>query len=343
MKIDILITRYNEPVKLLLRLLDSIKNQLNFDFNNLNVFIINDGIENAINTDFIQNYPFKITYKAIEKSGVSVARQLAFNLTNSDYVMFCDTDDFFHSCFGLATVYTALTLADSAPDLVQSLVAETDACELNNKNFINYATCDGTIHGKVFKRSFLVKHNITWNPDLTLYEDGVFTLLVRSFQPKTSAINLSFYCYDHFNSSVTRALYGCELKEAINKSCTAINTLVEYCFDFLTEHNNITFINKLFLNSICIYYLYIMTLKLANKDSHELETTLYNFYTKYNEFILKNNIKNEMQNSYIDIIQNLYLEQDPLLTTIQNSTENMEYCIINFKTWFEDEFLTKIK
>ena len=86
-----------------------------------------------------------------------------------------------------------------------------------------------------------------------------------------------------------------------------------------------------------------MTLKLANKDSHELETTLYNFYTKYNEFILKNNIKNEMQNSYIDIIQNLYLEQDPLLTTIQNSTENMEYCIINFKTWFEDEFLTKIK
>lgn len=90
--IDIIIPVYNTPIKDLKRCLDSIADQ---DYDNYKVIIIDDGSMNEISSfldEYIVNKP-KFIVKHILNSGVSHARNLGLEISNSEYVTFVDSDD----------------------------------------------------------------------------------------------------------------------------------------------------------------------------------------------------------------------------------------------------------
>ncbi len=90
--IDIIIPVYNTPINDLKRCLDSVLNQTYKDYK---VLIIDDGSQKEIK-DFLDEYTKdndKFIVKHIENKGVSNARNVGIELSNSEYIAFIDSDD----------------------------------------------------------------------------------------------------------------------------------------------------------------------------------------------------------------------------------------------------------
>lgn len=90
--IDIIIPVYNTPIKDLERCLDSILNQT---FDNYQVYIIDDG-SNIETKTYLDNYvkdKNKLIVKHIPNGGVSNARNIGLDISNSEYIAFIDSDD----------------------------------------------------------------------------------------------------------------------------------------------------------------------------------------------------------------------------------------------------------
>ncbi len=96
--IDIIIPVYNTPLDDLRSCLDSILNQT---FNNYKVYIIDDG-SNSLTRKYIDNYASNndnFIVKHLSNSGVSNARNIGINLSNSKYITFVDSDDTLENVF----------------------------------------------------------------------------------------------------------------------------------------------------------------------------------------------------------------------------------------------------
>ena len=90
--IDIIIPVYNTPLLDLERCLNSILNQ---NFNNYKVYIIDDG-SNKETKDYLDDYTKdkdNFIVKHINNGGVSNARNLGIDISNSKYITFVDADD----------------------------------------------------------------------------------------------------------------------------------------------------------------------------------------------------------------------------------------------------------
>jgi len=96
--IDIIVPVYNTPRNDLERCLNSILNQT---FNNYIVYIIDDG-SNDETKDYLDNYvkdKDSFIVKHISNNGVSNARNLGIDISNSKYIAFVDADDTVESTF----------------------------------------------------------------------------------------------------------------------------------------------------------------------------------------------------------------------------------------------------
>jgi glycosyltransferase involved in cell wall biosynthesis len=90
--IDIIIPVYNTPKEDLERCLESILNQT---FTNYKIYIIDDG-SNDVTKNYLDNYvkdKDNIIVKHTENNGVSKARNLGIDISNSKYIAFVDADD----------------------------------------------------------------------------------------------------------------------------------------------------------------------------------------------------------------------------------------------------------
>ena len=90
--IDIIIPVYNTPKLDLDRCLNSIINQT---YNNYKVYIIDDGSNDNIKNyldDFVKDKDNFIV-KHINNNGVSNARNIGIEISNSKYITFIDADD----------------------------------------------------------------------------------------------------------------------------------------------------------------------------------------------------------------------------------------------------------
>ena len=96
--IDIIIPIYNTPIKDLERCFKSIIMQT---YSNYKVYLIDDG-SNNITKEYLDNYVNDnnhFTVKHINNSGVSNARNIGIEISNSPYITFVDGDDTLESDF----------------------------------------------------------------------------------------------------------------------------------------------------------------------------------------------------------------------------------------------------
>ena len=95
MKLQILVTHYNESEEVVATLLDSIEMQKGIDKDEFSVIIVNDGDKVVLSPNFLEKYSFNIRYEVLPKRNVSFARNSALDIATAKYVMFCDCDDAF--------------------------------------------------------------------------------------------------------------------------------------------------------------------------------------------------------------------------------------------------------
>ena len=180
--------------------------QRNIDFNDVGVILVNDGEDSALPDDLFKDYPYKVTNLTIPHGGVSRARNAGLDASKADWITVCDFDDQICSTLGLQLVFSAINEDDKDMYWTRFLeeVPVDGAMKLqpHNRDVI-------FIHGKLYRRQWLVDNNIRFHPGLTLHEDVFFSHLAQAVadESRVGGIETGWYLRCHNPNSVGRT-YG---------------------------------------------------------------------------------------------------------------------------------------
>lgn len=203
MKLQILIPQYKETDAIVKPLLDSIALQQNVDLNEVGVIIVNDGSDVHLTEEFLKSYPYDIQYYLEEHRGVSATRNACLDKATADYVIFCDADDMFFNMCGLYIVFREFENG-GFDALTSTFVEETKDPLTKQPIYINHQIDSTFVHGKFFRRQFLVGENIRWNPKLTIHEDSFFNCLAQKCAKEHKFCPTAFYLWKWRDDSVCR-------------------------------------------------------------------------------------------------------------------------------------------
>lgn len=266
--IDVIIPAYNAH-KTIERTLYSIAYQRNSE--DFSVYIINDNSakDYSKEIDFFKDFINIKELKLNENKGPGYARQYGFDQSNSEYVVFIDSDDIFATPLSVITLYKKIE--QESLDVVFSTFLE----ETSDNKFNIFNNDDIALHGKIYRRKFLEDNNIRF-PNYYAEEDNAFNHLVLLYNPKMDIVSEKTYIWMNNENSLTRKgnyrensiynysksmLYAlecgikgkCSEKNLASLSYESLLTIY-YGFDFLNKNKklikNIKKIKKIYDNYI---------------------------------------------------------------------------------------------
>ena len=198
MKLQILINHYQESPELIGRLLQSIAEQT--VKNDFEVIIASDGGEYALDKDFLDGFPFAIQYYVLPRKGTRATRNALLDMSDADYLMFCDADDCFKSADGLSKLFDA---AKDNPDIV-SVPFEAEVKDGDGYKYVKIPTNAIWIHGKIFRRQYLIENNIRFD-EIANHGEMSFLWLAFHLTKNIRFLSTIFYIWKCNENSVTRS------------------------------------------------------------------------------------------------------------------------------------------
>lgn len=154
--------------------------------NDIEVTIVNDCCPEGSYQAFVNMFsPYMIIreVRTDENKGLVVARQKGIDSTNNEYITFINVGDFFYSVTALDTLRKAIEETVS-PEKGISTGSEY-ACVTSsffdeaNDSIIKYPYGYTTyLHGKLYRREFLEKHNVQFS-NIRADEDTSFNTVIR--------------------------------------------------------------------------------------------------------------------------------------------------------------------
>ena len=197
-KMDIIIPAYKAE-NTIDRLLASIYMQTIKD--DLCVYIVSDadGIDYSNN---IFKDKLNIKYLTTPKNGgAGVARQFGIDHSDSEFIVFADSDDCFASAFACELLWYSAK-ANNA-DMVCG--AFDNDMRADNKFAVGENERSTTwLHAKLLRRSFLDEHNIRFRSSLRTNEDCYFNQLFLSYEPNAITVGKVCYSWIWTDGSLTR-------------------------------------------------------------------------------------------------------------------------------------------
>ena len=187
--IDIIIPIYNARKTLELTLM-SIKLQTIID--KINIYLIDDDSSEDYK-DILNKYKdMNIIYIKLDKNnGPAVARQKGIEMSSSKYIMFIDADDLLYDADSIKKLFNKI---EEDYDYVVGITID----EKQNTQIMN----ESDLHGKIYKREFLLKNNIKFN-NTRVHEDNYFNNLVLLCEPKQKELLENIYIYVDNKDSIT--------------------------------------------------------------------------------------------------------------------------------------------
>lgn len=192
--IDIIIPAYNAH-DTIIKTLSSIRLQTISHL--VTVYIVDDcskkGYKDEIN--LFKGELNIIELKTPHNMGPGGARQYAMDNSNGKYIMFIDADDQLYNAYVLNLLLFEIENND--------LDAVNSGEKINNyiDRFLN-----NSLHGKIYRRSFLEEHNIRFN-NTRYSEDNCFTRIVFGLSKKTKTLDVVTYLYNENSNSLTNLDY----------------------------------------------------------------------------------------------------------------------------------------
>ena len=265
--IDIIIPAYNAHEHIKSSLI-SIAMQTIKD--NVNVYVIDDGSKKNYNK-IIDLFKNKINIKELtlkKNSGPGVARQYGIDNSNGEYILFLDSDDLLYNKFSLEKIYNTIKYNDADYAIGGMLDEQGDS--------LFYYSCHmGCLHGKMYKRKYLIENNIRFN-DTRSSEDHSFNKLVYLSEPKTAYLDEEVYVYKDNPTSITALTVNLEILRLYIENALWVEKESKkrgYNKYLVSEH--------LFM---CLCYLY--AIYIDNIDADDIEQLLS--YTK--DLVKVNNV-----------------------------------------------------
>lgn len=202
MKLQILIPQYNETEQIIKPLLDSISIQQRVSFDDFDVIICNDGSDVLLSDEFLAGYPYHITYHKEPHRGISGTRNALIDYATADYIMFCDADDMFFNSYGVLFILREIN--NNPFDMYYSCFTE-ESYDGEEYQFVTHENDDSQfIHGKVFRRQFLIDEKIRFNENISVHEDGCFCTIAKHSTSSRQYCPTPFYMWRWRNDSTCR-------------------------------------------------------------------------------------------------------------------------------------------
>lgn len=204
MKLQILIPQYEETEEVIYPLLRSIEIQQNVDVkNDVGVIICNDGSDVLLPDEFLKGFNYDIQYIKGEHRGVSATRNACLDAATAEYVMFCDADDMFFNVCAFYIIFREMK-GDGFNALSSVFIEETKDFTTGEKIFINREMDSTFVHGKVYRRTYLIHNSIRFNSKLTIHEDSYFNCLAQKMAGDVKYSQMPFYLWRWRDDSVCR-------------------------------------------------------------------------------------------------------------------------------------------
>ncbi len=186
-------------------------------YSNIEILLIVDGSpdNSAAICEKAAKKDSRIRYIYQENAGVSVARNNGIEKANGEYLLFVDGDDWcddklvellwknantYHSDVSMCGYYQNTAEKEEKKSFFEKdKVFKNDKLTLLKACFSTF----GVPWSKLYKKSFLLKHHLTFVPNLKRMQDSIFNLNVFHHAEICSYIDQPLYHYRMFNESVT--------------------------------------------------------------------------------------------------------------------------------------------
>lgn len=173
--LDIVVTHYNEPWTVGQKFFDMLGCQRGINFADIRVILVHDGTK-QFPAKFFGNYPYAVVQHTIPHGGVSAARNAGLAMATEKWIQFCDFDDMYTNAYALKQVMS---------------VMDRDADYMWTPFFMEYkrdgelqAKVNGEenvifVHGKYFRREWLIENNLRFPEGIHYSEDSAFCAIVN--------------------------------------------------------------------------------------------------------------------------------------------------------------------
>ena len=261
-KLSIIIPYHNESNELIFPLYQSLNYQMGINWDDIEIIVSNNCDIPDDKTEFFaqfENIKNRIKYIPGPKgSWMGQNRQNGLRIARGEYVIFIDSDDQMNSSVSLLTVLNAIKSND---DMYSSRIIQ-DHLTWNRGSVINAFPEDIpptnlVLHGKIYKRKWLVENNLYFCPYIRAYEDLYFNWLAFVIaDSKWVYVDTPFYYW----------------KTRLDSTGRAMGTAVD---DYCNYYNEDSFIYMYYAN---------MRLKLNGELSEEFKGAIHmSIVTIYNQ------------------------------------------------------------
>lgn len=289
-KLSFIVPYHNEDESLLIPLLSMLNVQTDIDWEDIEVIISNNCEQPKKLDNFFRNYP-KVypSIKYVEcpnKSGMGQNRQYGLDIADGEYVMFSDCDDSLMSPLSLSIVMEIISSKENM--YLSPFYSERKRSVFEVDCYLEEFVSSYLLHGKVFKRSFLVDNGIHFCPHIFAAED-LFFMSVCSHLSQFSKFNDMIYLWRFREDSVSN-----EIGNYLNKYLFDGMLYPYYVMEFLSNHSSISGEKLLNAFSVCMVYMYGERVRLSETTAIGDEITAY-IYQRF-EFIHKGRIDEIFKN-----------------------------------------------
>lgn len=289
--IDVIIPAYNAHSFILNALLSITSQTIN---NLLNVYIINDYSEHDYSKEIsrFKDYLNIKELKTPKNIGPGGARQYGVDNSSGKYIVFIDADDVFNDAYSIEKLYNCIDINN-----LNALTSNFNKETIND--FRAYYYNEAWLHGKIYRRSFLEKHNIKFNNSRENEDTGFNTLISLIEENGFAYIDEFTYIWRHNENSITR-------KDNHQYRYTGIKGYI-YNFHWAcieAEKRNCSpkkIAEKTICAMLCIYNNYIKYKSIDEENDNMIlkeAKKLKKIYTNYIKYLTKEE-KNEIERSII--------------------------------------------
>lgn len=192
-KLSIIIPQYKEDVKTIRKLLDSIEIQAGIDFAELEVLIVNDCSDAEPPPEIVKDYSFEIKLlRTDQNGGAGLTRQYGIERAKGKYILFIDADDMLMSCIALKWFWNYKGNAD----VIRAKFFNESLSKVDNGWT--------WVHGKFYRRKFLIESGVKFIKELRVNEDAYFNMLVGAFAKNKIDIDEIVAFWSNNQKSTTR-------------------------------------------------------------------------------------------------------------------------------------------
>lgn len=285
MILSVVIPQYKEDDHAVRRLLNTIDYQLNVNWDEVEVIIVNDHSDVILSDKMLNSFEnIKPKYIKMEKNvGPGPARQAGLDAAQGEYVTFCDADDMYQN-FGVFSLYLE-EIRTKHPDIIQTQWIEEIRAEIpqqdgTTKQQLVYMTHDFEatwMHGKCFRKQYLTDNNIRFSDKLRYHEDSYILSCAFELTDKVVRDPVVSYVWTFDENSITRRNNGAYSYESMPEFIRAIR----YSIDWLSDKTPQKIPSKVVQLILYIYYMMQTNKQWEQKYVDPIEEELYTTLTKY--------------------------------------------------------------